>query len=94
MERGTEWEQQAVRERWTAMERKRATVTRLLSGLMAIGGAIVLLLLAAATEVCFTTVRGGIVGCTPVTQSVVAILMGLLGVVTLSAGVWACWTVL
>ncbi|WP_158055436.1 hypothetical protein [Halorussus halophilus] len=93
MERGTEWERSAVRERWAAMERKQALATRLLGGLCLVGAGVVLLLLGVAREVCFVTARGGVIDCTPMTRPFVSGLLVLLGVVVLSWGFWNCWPV-
>lgn len=93
MERGTDWERQAVRERWAAMERREALVTRLLGGLSLIAGSVILLLLAVSRGVCFTFAGGGTIRCSPTTQPPVALVFGLLGVLALSGGVWACWIV-
>lgn len=94
MERGTDWEREAVRDRWTAMERRRARATRLLSGLTLAAGGGVFLLVAAATEVCYARMGGGIVDCAPVTPEPRALVFLLLGVVALAVGTWNCWAAL
>ena len=91
-ERGTEWERKAVRKQWAAIERRRASAPRLLGALTLVGGGLVLLLLAVATEVCYTTVRGGITDCVPATQSPIAVSIALLGIVAVTAGLWRSWT--
>ncbi|PSQ47548.1 hypothetical protein BRD15_06985 [Halobacteriales archaeon SW_6_65_15] len=94
MEWGTDWEREAVRERWAAMERKRALLTRLLGGLILTGGGTILLLLGMAEDVCFTTAGGGVIECTQLTRPPVGLLLVLLGAVALGGGLWRCWTVL
>ena len=90
MERGTERERTAVRERWTAMERRRARATRLLAGLVLVGTGATLLLLAVAREACFTTARGGIIDCTPLTGPPFGLGLLLLGAVALGFGFAKC----
>ena len=92
MERGTDRERRAVRERWATLEQKRESVTRLLGGTtLAIAG-VILLLLAVARDVCFTTMRGGTIACTPMTRAPAAVALSLLGVAALGAGLWIGWT--
>ncbi|WP_435177564.1 hypothetical protein [Halorussus sp. AFM4] len=90
MERGTERERTAVRERWTAMERRRARASRLLAGLVLLGTGVILVLLAVARETCFTTARGGIVDCTPLAGPPFGLGLLLLGVVALGFGLAKC----
>lgn len=94
MERGTEWEQQAVRERWNAMERSHAVGTRLLGGLVLILGGLLLLLLAVSNEVCFITARGGVINCAPMTVPPLGLVFAFLGVIVLGSGLWRCSTIL
>ena len=93
MERGTEGERRAVRERWAAMERKRASATRLLGGLTLVGVGLTLVVLAAANDVCFVTARGGITGCEPMGRPALGILFAILGTLALVGGLWNCWSV-
>ena len=90
MERGTERERTAVRERWTAMERRRARASRLLAGLVLVGTGAILVLLAVARETCFTTARGGIIDCTPLTGPPFGLGLLLAGTVALGLGLVKC----
>lgn len=92
MERGTDREWTAVRERWAALERRRASVTRLLGGFSLVSGGVVLLLLAAAQEVCFTTAEGGVIDCAPAMGLPLATALALFGVAAVGCGLWTCWT--
>lgn len=77
MERGTEWERQAVHERWAAMEQHHALVTRLLGGFSLLGGGVILLLLAVARGACMTTAGGGTIECTPTSQPPLSVVLTL-----------------
>jgi uncharacterized membrane protein YidH (DUF202 family) len=88
MERGTDWERERVRQRWSALERKRSATTRLLASICLAGGGLLLLSLAAARGVCFMTARGAVSTCTPTTSLPVAGLLALIGALALGAGLW------
>jgi len=90
MERGTERERAAVRERWVRLERRRAAATRLLRGLTIAGTGALLLLVAAATEVCFATVGGGVVDCTSAGSPAVAAASVAVGALAIGSGMWTC----
>lgn len=90
MERGTEREREAVRERWAALERQQASATRLLGGLTLVSGGVAVLLLAAVTDVCDTAPEGAVVGCTSVVRSPIAVALALVGVAAFAAGARAC----
>lgn len=93
MERGTEWEREAIRERWEAMERKQALTTRLLWGLTLAGGGFILLLLALSRDVCRYTIGGGKIRCTQVAQWPHELIFGPVGGIGLAIGIWICLTV-
>lgn len=92
MERGTEREREAVRERWAAIERHRTATTRLLEGLVAVLGGMVLSLWALTPELCSFTVGGASTRCTPVYPQPTATALGLLGVLVVAFGVYRCLT--
>ncbi|WP_276273687.1 hypothetical protein [Haloarcula litorea] len=91
MERGTERERTAVRDRWAAMERRRARTTALLGGLSLAGAGTVVLALVAAGGVCETTLRGHVLGCSPLAAERSAVLLAVLGGLSLGIGLARCW---
>lgn len=93
MERGTSRERDAGRERWAELERRRRETSRMVRGLFLLLSGLLLLGLAMAKAVCFTTMGGGVIACTPVTQAPVPAVVALLGLVSLVVGSWTCWTV-
>jgi len=93
MERGTDWEREAVREQWAAMERREQAATRLIEGTVLTLAGVVLLLVAAVPRAC-----SGDGGFTPECMAVVspeaALALALLGPLALAAGLWRCWAAL
>lgn len=93
MEWGTDWEYEAVRDQWAAIERQRRGATRLLAGGSLGLFAVVLLLLAATSEACIGD--GGIPPqCVTVATGPIDIALTLTGVVALGSGLWLCWSAL
>ena len=95
MERGTDWELEALRERWDAMERDRELADRLVYGMALLGTGVLLLLLSVPARVCDH--GDGVAGtiCTAVEKPAVAeAILVILGVATLVGGSWLCWRVL
>lgn len=93
MERGTERERTAVRDRWAAMERRRTRTTALLAGLSLAGAGTVVLALVAAGGVCETTLRGHVLGCSPLAAGHGVALLAALGGLALGLGLARCWRV-
>ncbi|GGN99809.1 MULTISPECIES: hypothetical protein [Haloarcula] len=93
MERGTDRERAAVRDRWEAMERQRTLTTDLLAGLSLVAAGAIVLGLAAARSVCETSLRGHVLGCTPLAGSESALLLVAVGVAALVAGLCRFWRV-
>lgn len=93
MERGTDREREAVRNRWRSMEERRVATNRLLVGLLAASTGLVLTFLAAAREACGFTIGGAARDCSAVGTVPTTALLGFLGVLALIYGAWTCWTV-
>lgn len=74
------------------MAERRRTATRLLGGLAATFGGLVLLMLAVGSEVCLFTPGGAARACTPVASSPTALLFGVTGSLALGTGLWLCLT--
>lgn len=93
MERGTDWEREALERRWAALEHERSLGTRLLGGINLVLLGLVALLLANVSETCFA--GDGFVGseCTAVIPSLVAVVLAVGGTLTLGIGLWRCWQV-
>jgi hypothetical protein len=89
MERGTRGEYEAVRERWAALERRRARTTRLLVGFTLLGVGALTLAAAFVSEAC-----GGGSGyawsCTTVTPPFAEVGLLLVGVFLSGVGAWLC----
>jgi hypothetical protein len=94
MERGTDRETEALRERWAELDRERALADRLVYGAALVGVGVLLLLLSLPGEACIH--GGGVAGsaCSAVEAppAVEAVLV-VLGAVSLIAGAWLCWSV-
>lgn len=91
MERGADWEHEAVRERWAALERQRALTTRFLAGLWLGLLAVLLLLLATASEACVGD--GGVPPtCVSIVAAPIDVLLVPLGSLALAGGAWLCWS--
>ncbi len=92
MERGTDGEREALRERWTAMERERELADRLVYGVALVGIGVLFLVLSVPAVAC---VHGdGVAGtvCTAVSGPAgVEAALVILGVASLTGGSWLCW---
>jgi len=84
MGRGAGWKVEMVR---TRCEERRQRATRLLAGLVASASGGVLLLLAAASEVCLPRAKGAPLWCRPVGTDPLDAGLWLLGGVALVAGI-------
>ncbi len=93
MERGTDWEREAVRSRWEEMARRERAATRLLRGMAIAGCGLVLLLVAPVSEACLYRPGGFPFQCQPVGGYVSAVLLVALGGLAVSVGLRACWNV-
>lgn len=91
MERGTDWEREAVRARWAELAARERAATRLLRGLAVAGLGLVLLLGAPVTEACLYRPGGWAFRCEPVGGFVPAVLLVALGAFAVAAGLCACW---
>lgn len=100
MERGTNGEWQAVKERWRELERERDRLqrdrlqrraSRLVGGAFLVLAGLTFLLLFLAEEAC---VHAGAFphGCMPVVPRTVELGLFLLVPVTVAGGLWLCWT--
>lgn len=89
MERGEDWEYEAVRARWTAIERRRRVTRRLVAAFFAGLVAVVLLLLAVPQEACMYG-PGLPNTCNPATAGAVegGLVIAALG--ALAVGLWLC----
>ena len=92
MERGTDREREALRERWAAMERDRELADRLVYGMALLGTGVLLLVLSVPSEAC---IHGdGVAGavCTGVSGPAgVEAALVVLGAASLTGGSWLCW---
>lgn len=86
MERGTEWERQAVEDRWAAMEQKKSKATRQLWDMTIIGLGILLLVLGLSQEVCYNTIGGGLIECVQRTPFPGPVTYWILGLVLIMDG--------
>jgi hypothetical protein len=94
VERGTDRELEAVRERWAAMERERALADRLVYGAALLGAGALLLVLSVPAEACVH--GGGVAGavCTAIEgPAAVERALVVAGAAALVAGSWLCWGV-
>lgn len=90
MERGTEWEREAVREQWAELERRRRNATRLLGGTTLLLIGLFAVLLALVPEACVET-RPWPNGCTAVVPQVTGAVLFVGGVAAAASGLWVCW---
>jgi len=91
MERGTDREREAVRERWVELERQRARADRFVYGAALLGAGVLLLLLSVPGEACVH--GGGVAGaaCTAVeAPAVLEAVLVALGVAAVVGGVRLC----
>lgn len=89
MERGEDWEYEAVRARWTAIERRRRVTRRLVAAFSLGLLALVLLLLAVPQQACMYG-RGLSNECSPVTAGAVEGGLVVAALVALAGGLWLC----
>jgi hypothetical protein len=87
MERGTEWERDAVSRRWAALERQRVQATRLLVALLFVLAGVTLALLGVTRKACLGD-GGRVPTCTTITSGPPLLLAGGVAVV---AGCWVAW---
>lgn len=92
MERGSEWEYEAVRRQWTTLEHQRRAANRLVAGTVLGLGGVVLFMLAAASHACIGD-NGIVPRCVAVTPSPTNIGLGLVGMLALGSGLWLWWIV-
>jgi hypothetical protein len=88
MERGTEWEREAVSRRWAALERQRVQATRLLVTLLFVLAGVTLTPLGVAQRACLGD-GGRVPMCTTLTSGPPLLLAGGVAV---AAGCWVAWT--
>lgn len=95
MERGTGWEREAVRERWTAMERQRRAATRLAGSLCLLFTGLLPLLIARASgqEICLAAAGLPGIACDGVIPESATVPLVMLGGALIAGGLWGCWTV-
>lgn len=94
MERGADWEREAVRERWAELERQRHAANRLLLGGLGIFAGVILLGLAVSSRACSFTPGGAALRCHVGVSAVQSMLLAPLGVVALGSGLWLIWRAL
>lgn len=93
MERGTEWEYEAVRRRWADLERQHRLATRLGAGLTSVYLGALLLLLSMPAEACIGD--GGVPPrCFAVGTATADIWFVLTGGIALAGGVLLSWSAL
>lgn len=93
MERGTDREREAVRERWAALERNRHRADRLVGSLALCCTGAVLVLLASGTRICLAAPRLPGVPCDGVVPLAAKVPLAALGGVALGAGALGLLTV-
>lgn len=93
MERGEDWEYEAVRARWTVIERQRRVTRRLVVAFSLGLLALVCFLFAAASDACLYG-RGVQHTCEPVTTGPVFALLVGGGTAALAGGLWLCHSAL
>lgn len=89
MERGEDWEYEAARARWTALERQRRVTRRLVAAFSLGLLALVFFLFAGASEACLYG-RGVEHTCDPVTTGPAFALLVVAGATALGGGLWLC----
>lgn len=89
MERGEDWEHEAVETRWTAIERQRRVARRIVAAFVLGLVALVLFLLALTPEAC-TYGRGVSNTCQPVTTGAGTDVLVVAGLGALVGGLWFC----
>lgn len=89
MERGEDWEYEAVRNRWTAIERQERVTKRLVAAFGLGLVAVVLFLIAMSSEACIHGL-GTQNTCQPVTSGPVFDVLVIASVGAVGAGVWLC----
>ncbi|WP_135305979.1 hypothetical protein [Haloarcula amylovorans] len=92
MERGTDWEHEAVQKQWAAREHTQRITTRLVASCSLGLFAFLLFLLALASEACLGD-AGIPPRCTAVMTGPLPALFGLGGILALGVGLWLCWSV-
>ncbi|MFC7133643.1 MULTISPECIES: hypothetical protein [Salinibaculum] len=94
MERGTQWERDAVRDRWEEFERQHRAVNRLLVGCIGFLGGAVVLFLAWSSGVCSFTPGGAPVQCRPVSGHVTTLALTAVGLGMSAVGGLVTWRAL
>lgn len=93
MERGTEWEHEAVRRRWATLERQRRLATRLVVGVTSLFLGVTILLVTIPSEACIGD--GGVPPrCFAVGTATADVWLVLPGGIALAAGIWLSWAAL
>lgn len=93
MERGEDWEHEAVRNRWVTIERQRRVMKRLVAAFFLGLVTIVLFVLALTPEACIFG-RGTQNTCIPITSGVVFDVFVIAGIGALGGGLWLCLSAL
>lgn len=90
MERGLDWEREAVRERWSELERRERAARRLHTGAFLVLCGLALSLAGVPTEAC---VEQGAWphGCTAVVPRATRAVLLAVGPAAAVAGLWRCW---
>jgi hypothetical protein len=92
MERGIDREREAVCARWRELARQRRAANRLLLGLVAVGGGVVLLLVSMVGEACLYRPGGWHFQCTSVGPASTSLLLVAFGAAAVGAGLVLCWS--
>jgi hypothetical protein len=93
MERGTDWEREALVREWARMERQHRQATRLLGGIGLLLFGALCLFVGTATSACVGD-NGVVPMCTSVVADPVAAALLVAGGGALALGTWRCVTVL
>lgn len=89
MERGEQWEYEAVRNQWATIERQRRVMQRLVAAFCLGLVGLVLFMLAMTPEACIYG-RGTQNTCIPVTSGVASDVFVIAGIGVLGGGLWLC----
>lgn len=90
MERGVEWEREAVSERWTELERRARAARQLRTGTVLVLCGLVVTLAALPAGACVEQGAWSH-GCTAVVPPLARALFLALGPLAAGTGLWRCW---